>query len=62
MIFKLYSLIAYFSQDDSGSEIQQWSQKFPCMSLSQPQFELHGPSLGSTIFNNFQLFYDDNID
>jgi hypothetical protein len=51
-----------FSQDGSGSETQQWSQISPWMSWSQPQFGLHGPSLGSRNFNNFQLFNDKDVE
>jgi len=32
-----------FSQDEIGSEIQQWSQNSPKMSWSQSQFGLYGP-------------------
>ena len=54
--------MAGFSQDVNGSETQQWSQNSPLMSWSQPQFGLHGPSLGSRNFNNFQLFADENVE
>jgi hypothetical protein len=54
--------MAGFSQDGSGSETQQWSQNSPWMSWSQPQFGLHGPSLGSRNFNNFQLFNDEDVE
>ena len=54
--------MAGFSQDVSGSETQQWSQNSPWMSWSQPQFGLHGPSLGSRNFNNFQLFADEDVE
>ena len=32
------------------------------MSWSQPQFRLHGPSLGSRNFNNFPLFNDEDVE
>ena len=54
--------MAGFSQDGSGSETQQWSQNSPWMSWSQPQFGLHGPSLGSRNFNNFQLFNEEDVE
>ena len=51
-----------FLQDGSGSETQQWSQNFPWVSWSQPQFGLHGPSLESRNFNHFQLFNDEDVE
>ena len=32
------------------------------MLWSQPQFRLHGPSLRSTNFNNFELFNDEDVE
>ena len=32
------------------------------MSWSQPQFRLHRPSLGSRIFNHFQLFNNEDVE
>jgi hypothetical protein len=54
--------MAGFSQDASGSETQQWSQNSPWMSWNQPQFGVHGPSLGSRNFNNFQLYNDEDVE
>ena len=44
--YLFFSSKAWFSQCDSGSKTQQWSQYSSRMSWSQPQLGLHKPSFG----------------